>query len=63
MSQSPDVSTKVLSEGRKRLGFDQAWMPDSDFKCPGCGLSSFPDFRFLGFPKASGLWLKVIAGS
>ncbi|CAE7242463.1 unnamed protein product [Symbiodinium natans] len=26
-----DVS-EVLSEGRKRLGFDQAWMPDSDFK-------------------------------
>ncbi|CAE7171484.1 Etfdh [Symbiodinium pilosum] len=23
---------KVLSEGRKRLGFDQAWMPDSDFQ-------------------------------
>ncbi|CAE7268742.1 unnamed protein product [Symbiodinium natans] len=22
----------VLKEGRKRLGFDQAWMPDSDFK-------------------------------
>mmetsp|Transcript_31886 Transcript_31886/g.59967 ORF Transcript_31886/g.59967 Transcript_31886/m.59967 type:complete len:137 (+) Transcript_31886:85-495(+) len=25
-------ATEVLAEGRKRLGFDQAWMPDSDFK-------------------------------
>ena len=25
-------ATEVLSEGRKRLGFDQAWMPDSDFQ-------------------------------
>ena len=26
---------EVLAEGRKRLGFNQEWMPDSDFKCLG----------------------------
>ncbi|CAE7678723.1 unnamed protein product [Symbiodinium sp. CCMP2592] len=25
-------ASEVLSEGRKRLGFNQEWMPDSDFK-------------------------------
>mmetsp|Transcript_5842 Transcript_5842/g.13500 ORF Transcript_5842/g.13500 Transcript_5842/m.13500 type:complete len:162 (-) Transcript_5842:86-571(-) len=25
-------ATEVLKEGRKRLGFDQEWMPDSDFQ-------------------------------
>ena len=26
-----DVS-EVIKQGRKKLGFDQGWMPDSDFK-------------------------------
>ena len=34
----------MLSEGRKRLGFDQAWMPDSDFQRLGSrALDSVPE--------------------
>ncbi|CAE7834762.1 unnamed protein product [Symbiodinium sp. CCMP2592] len=32
MIKSDADASEVLSEGRKRLGFNQEWMPDSDFK-------------------------------
>ena len=40
---------KVLSEGRKRLGFDQAWMPDSDFKRLGAMPAGFRRGPTCGF--------------